>query len=136
MTTVTSRHRVNGKGIVTVLNKLELLEKALKTPKSLDPVGRQANDPVGTQANSNNVDYISNIGTVETNQLKAINVRAVRDHVHRAVDAPSTQQWGFFGPEVLAQYATIPQNFDERQISIETKLTSIPQYVWRCMSKV
>ncbi|KAG2928851.1 hypothetical protein PC117_g14164 [Phytophthora cactorum] len=81
-------------------------------------------------ANFENVDFIPDVGPVETNQLKAANVRTVRG-LRRAGDAPSTQQRTFFSPEVLTRYTAILKSFDERQKSIESMLTKIPQYVWK-----
>ncbi|KAG6950296.1 hypothetical protein JG688_00014232 [Phytophthora aleatoria] len=139
-TAVNSRYPVNGKGIIPVLNKLELLGKALTNPKSVRlifavsrPQGTRMEDKQTVQseslADSENVDCISIVGPVEMNQLRAINVWTVR-YLRRAVDVPLAQYRAFFSLEVLAQYATILENFDERQSSIESMLTNIPQYVW------
>ncbi|KAG6942705.1 hypothetical protein JG687_00018906 [Phytophthora cactorum] len=134
-----SRHPVCGQGIETVLEKLELLKKALKKPKSVrqilvglkldkNKLERKQTIRWDVLSNFEIVEIISDIGPAETNQLKAINVKTVRD-LRTAVDAPSTQQRTFFSPGVSTQYCTILKRFDERQNSIEAMPTKIPQYV-------
>ncbi|KAG6948284.1 hypothetical protein JG687_00015573 [Phytophthora cactorum] len=141
-------HPVNGQGIVTVFKKLELLETALNNRRVIQrclqsvrvvfAVPNSEENKVESKqpirwnpfANFENVDFIPDVGPVETNQLKAANVRTVRG-LRRAGDAPSTQQRTFFSPEVLTRYTAILKSFDERQKSIESMLTKIPQYVWK-----
>ncbi|EEY58122.1 uncharacterized protein PITG_00735 [Phytophthora infestans T30-4] len=130
------RRGVPGQALVTVLEKLELLKKALKNPRSvrlilvalaLDENKWKFKKRIQWDLllNAENVDIIPG---VDTSQLKAINVETVKD-LRTAIDAPSAHQRDFFSGGVLTHYSTILKSFDERQNAIETMLTKIPMYV-------
>ncbi|KAF4138559.1 hypothetical protein GN958_ATG12301 [Phytophthora infestans] len=127
---------VSGQALVTVLEKLELLKKALKNPRSvrlilvaleLDENKWKFKKRIQWDLllNAENVDIIPG---VDTSQLKAINMETVKD-LRTAIDAPSAHQRDFFSGGVLTHYSTILKSFDERQNAIETMLTKIPVYV-------
>ncbi|KAI9989919.1 hypothetical protein PInf_020214 [Phytophthora infestans] len=127
---------LNGQALVTVLEKLELLKKALKNPRSvrlilvalaLDENKWKFKKRIQWDLllNAENVDIIPG---VDTSQLKAINMETVKD-LRTAIDAPSAHQRDFFSGGVLTHYSTILKSFDERQNAIETMLTKIPMYV-------
>ncbi|EEY58117.1 uncharacterized protein PITG_00730 [Phytophthora infestans T30-4] len=130
------RRGVSGQALVTVLEKLELLKKALKNPRSvrlilvaleLDENKWKFKKRIQWDLllNAENVDIIPG---VDTSQLKAINMETVKD-LRTAIDAPSAHQRDFFSGGVLTQYSAILKSFDERQNAIETMLTKIPMYV-------
>ncbi|KAI9989914.1 hypothetical protein PInf_020209 [Phytophthora infestans] len=127
---------LSGQALVTVLEKLELLKKALKNPRSvrlifvaleLDENKWKFKKRIQWDLllNAENVDIIPG---VDTSQLKAINMETVKD-LRTAIDAPSAHQRDFFSGGVLTQYSAILKSFDERQNAIETMLTKIPMYV-------
>ncbi|ETM53746.1 hypothetical protein L914_02804, partial [Phytophthora nicotianae] len=136
-----SMHPVSGQAIVIILDKLELLEKALKSPRSVrlifvvptsDEYKREHKQLIqwDSLSNAQSVDIIPGVGRMETNQLKTIDVETVKD-LRTAVDGPSAQQRSFFSAGALNQYSMILKGFDEHQESVETMLAKIPQYVWK-----
>ncbi|ETK94062.1 hypothetical protein L915_02828 [Phytophthora nicotianae] len=134
-------HPVSGQAIVIILDKLELLEKALKSPRSVrlifvvptsDEYKREHKQLIQWDllSNAQSVDIIPGVGRMETNQLKTIDVETVKD-LRTAVDGPSAQQRSFFSAGALNQYSMILKGFDEHQESVEMMLAKIPQYVWK-----
>ncbi|KAF4041134.1 hypothetical protein GN244_ATG06666 [Phytophthora infestans] len=131
--TVSPRHPVDGKGIVSVLDSLELLDEALFNPNRVKLIFVVANDsqpslarkqpiPWSPAADSNQVSIIKHIDDAKMKQLFDLEIKTVRD-LRRAVRGGPTNS-------LLAECQADLNAFDESQQLTERMLTSITQYVW------
>ncbi|KAG6951460.1 hypothetical protein JG688_00013726 [Phytophthora aleatoria] len=130
-----SRHPVCGQGIVTVLEKLELLKKALKKPLDKNKLERKHTIRWDVLSNFEIVEIISDIGPAETNQLKAINVKTVRVYVQ-----PSMRQVHNSGPSSVLEYRLSTAQSSRDLMSARTRLKRCRRrflsMCWRCRSNV
>ncbi|KAE9313620.1 hypothetical protein PF008_g19684 [Phytophthora fragariae] len=138
--TVASRHPLSGKGIVTMLQSIGLLDTAIARPRAVvlvfvEPrskeikIERAQQIPWDITANSDSVDKLPIAGDATKRQLEANGIRTVGD-LRVAVRPQTPEREELANTQNLAPYKSILKKFDRRQESIGTMLMKIRQFVW------
>ncbi|KAE9339218.1 hypothetical protein PF008_g11677 [Phytophthora fragariae] len=138
--TVASRHPLSGKGIVTVLESIELLDTAIAHPRAVMlvfvvprseeiKIEHTQQIPWDETANSDSVDDLPIAGDAMKRELEADGIRTVGD-LRVAVRPQTPGQEESLNTHKLAACKSILKKFDQRQGSIGTMLMKIRQFVW------
>ncbi|KAE8996379.1 hypothetical protein PR003_g18369 [Phytophthora rubi] len=139
--TVASRHPPSGKGIVTVLQSIGLLDTAIARPRAVVlvfvvprskeiKIERAQQIPWDITANSDSVDKLPIAGDATKRQLEANGIRTVGGDLRVAVRPQTPEREELANTQNLAPYKSILKKFDRRQESIGTMLMKIRQFVW------